>query len=245
MEMIIPAVLVAGALAGALNGVLVTRLGLPSLAVTIGTLGLYRGLAYVILGDQAVADFPEQFTDWGFGTFAGTQIPNVTIPFVVLAVVFGVVLAPHRHRTLDLRHGRQRGGRALLRRAREADQVLAVRGHRHGLRAGRHHLHLPLRLGARGQRDRPRAVRGRRRAARRRLDLRRARPSARRHLRRAAARHAAQRADAQRRLRRGAHDRHGQPAAALRPRPERHRAGPRGPAPRSRRRPIHPIPRTT
>ena len=95
MEMIIPAVLVAGALAGALNGVLITRLGLPSLAVTIGTLGLYRGLAYVILGDQAVADFPEQFTSWGFGTFAGTQIPNVTIPFVVLAVVFGVVL----HRT--------------------------------------------------------------------------------------------------------------------------------------------------
>src|SRR5204862_8051171 len=50
MELIIPVVLVAGALAGALNGVLVTRLGLPSLAVTIGTLTLYRGLAFVILG---------------------------------------------------------------------------------------------------------------------------------------------------------------------------------------------------
>lgn len=95
MEMIIPAVIVAGAVAGAINGVLVTRLGLPSLAVTIGTLGLYRGLAYVILGDTAVADFPSQFTDWGFGTFAGTQIPNPFIVFVVLAVVFGIVL----HRT--------------------------------------------------------------------------------------------------------------------------------------------------
>jgi rhamnose transport system permease protein len=95
MEMIIPTVLVAGAVAGALNGALVTRLGLPSLAVTIGTLALYRGLAYVILGDEAVADFPTEFTDWGFGTFAGTQIPNPTIVFVVLAVIFGVVL----HRT--------------------------------------------------------------------------------------------------------------------------------------------------
>ena len=95
MEMIIPTVLIAGALAGALNGVLVTRLGLPSLAVTIGTLGLYRGLAYVILGDTAVADFPSQFTDWGFGTFAGTQIPNPFVLFMVLAVVFGIVL----HRT--------------------------------------------------------------------------------------------------------------------------------------------------
>src|SRR3954463_12943131 len=95
MEMIIPAVIVAGALAGALNGVLVTRLGLPSLAVTIGTLAMYRGLAYVILGDKAVADFPEKFTNLGFGTFAGTQIPNPVVLFAVLAVVFGFVL----HRT--------------------------------------------------------------------------------------------------------------------------------------------------
>jgi rhamnose transport system permease protein len=92
MEMIIPAVLVVGALAGALNGVLVTRLGLPSLAVTIGTLAMYRGLAYVTLGDQAVADFPQKFTNWGFGTFAGTQIPNPTVLFVILAVIFGVTL---------------------------------------------------------------------------------------------------------------------------------------------------------
>jgi rhamnose transport system permease protein len=92
MEMIIPTVLVAGGFAGALNGVLVTRLGLPSLAVTIGTLGLYRGLAYVILGDEAVADFPSKFTNWGFGSFAGTTIPNPTILFVILAAVFGIVL---------------------------------------------------------------------------------------------------------------------------------------------------------
>jgi rhamnose transport system permease protein len=92
MEVIIPAVLVVGALAGALNGVLVTGLGLPSLAGTIGTLALYRGLALVILGDEAVADFPTQFTDWGFGSFAGTDIPNPTIVFLVLAVIFGVVL---------------------------------------------------------------------------------------------------------------------------------------------------------
>jgi rhamnose transport system permease protein len=95
IEAIIPTVLVVGALAGLLNGLLVTRLGLPSLAVTIGTLTLYRGLAFVILGDTAVADLPTQYTDWAFGTFAGTQIPNPFIVFVVLAVVFGFVL----HRT--------------------------------------------------------------------------------------------------------------------------------------------------
>ena len=92
MELIIPAVIVIGGLAGALNGVLITRLGLPSLAVTIGTLAMYRGLAYVILGDQAVADFPQQFTTWGFGSVAGTQIPNPMILFAILAVLFGVTL---------------------------------------------------------------------------------------------------------------------------------------------------------
>ena len=34
---------VVGLAAGALNGLLVTRVGLPSLAVTIGTLTLYAG----------------------------------------------------------------------------------------------------------------------------------------------------------------------------------------------------------
>jgi rhamnose transport system permease protein len=49
----------------------------------------------VILGDKAVADFPEQYTDLGFGTFVGTQIPNPLVLFAVLAIVFGFTL----HRT--------------------------------------------------------------------------------------------------------------------------------------------------
>jgi rhamnose transport system permease protein len=95
MEAILPVVLAAGALCGAVNGFLITRLGLPSLAVTIGTLGLYRGLAFVILGDQAVTGYPQNYLDWGQGTFLGTEIPNPTIMFVVLAVIFGITL----HRT--------------------------------------------------------------------------------------------------------------------------------------------------
>ena len=48
---------------GALNGFLVAYVGLPSLAVTIGTLALYRGLAVGLLGTKAVTDFPERWTD--------------------------------------------------------------------------------------------------------------------------------------------------------------------------------------
>jgi rhamnose transport system permease protein len=92
VEFIIPICLLAGALCGAFNGFLVTRLGLPSLAVTIGTFALFRGLAYVVIGDESVTDFPATWTDRGFGNFAGTFIPNTIVLFAILAVAFGVVL---------------------------------------------------------------------------------------------------------------------------------------------------------
>lgn len=82
----------AGGLAGLVNGLLVTRLGLPSLAVTIGTLALYRGLAYALLGDRAVADFPPAYTNLGFGNVPGTLIPLPIALFAVLAVITALVL---------------------------------------------------------------------------------------------------------------------------------------------------------
>ncbi|HEY6695302.1 MAG TPA: ABC transporter permease, partial [Solirubrobacteraceae bacterium] len=85
IETIIPICLVAGALCGAFNGLLVTRLGLPSLAVTIGTLALFRGLAFVIIGDDSVTDFPGTWTDRAFGNFAGTFVPNTIVLFAILA----------------------------------------------------------------------------------------------------------------------------------------------------------------
>jgi rhamnose transport system permease protein len=84
--------LLVGLVAGSLNGLLVTRLALPSLVVTIGTLALYRGLAYVVLGDQAVSNFPTAFTNLGFGTIPGTEIPWSGLIFAILVVIFVVVL---------------------------------------------------------------------------------------------------------------------------------------------------------
>jgi len=92
LEFIMPICLVAGALCGAFNGVLVTRLGLPSLAVTIGTLALFRGIAFVVIGDESVTDFPVTWTDRAFGNFAGTFVPNTMVLFALLAVAFGVLL---------------------------------------------------------------------------------------------------------------------------------------------------------
>jgi rhamnose transport system permease protein len=92
IETIIPICVVVGALCGAFNGVLVTRLGLPSLAVTIGTLALFGGLAFVVIGDESVTDFPLVWTDRAFGNFAGTFVPNTIVLFAILAVAFAVLL---------------------------------------------------------------------------------------------------------------------------------------------------------
>jgi rhamnose transport system permease protein len=92
LEAILPFVVVVGAVCGAVNGFLVTKLGLPSLAVTIGSLALYRGLAFVVLGDKAVADFPDSYTQFGTTPVPGTWIPYSVVLFVVLAVAFGLLL---------------------------------------------------------------------------------------------------------------------------------------------------------
>jgi rhamnose transport system permease protein len=84
--------LLVGAVGGAVNGLLVTKVGLPSLAVTIGTLALYRGLAQGLLGTTAVTSFPAFWTDLATSTLPGTLIPSVTVLILVLAVVFGALL---------------------------------------------------------------------------------------------------------------------------------------------------------
>jgi rhamnose transport system permease protein len=94
MPAAIAAVLVTGAAAGALNGFLVTKVGLPSLAVTIGTLTLYRGIAVVILGPNTISTFPAKYTNIGVTPLphSGGYLSYSVGIFLVLAVVFGVVL---------------------------------------------------------------------------------------------------------------------------------------------------------
>ncbi len=92
MWLAIGVALLVGLVAGCLNGLLITRLALPSLVVTIGALALFRGLAYVVLGDQAVSDFPTAFTNFGFSTIPNTELPWSGLIFAILAVIFVVVL---------------------------------------------------------------------------------------------------------------------------------------------------------
>ncbi len=81
-----------GGLIGAVNGFLVTIVGLPSLAVTIGMLALVRGIAVGILGTTSVTSFPPEVTSFVRSSISGTPVPWLIVVFVVLAIVFGVLL---------------------------------------------------------------------------------------------------------------------------------------------------------
>lgn len=82
----------AGMLIGAFNGFMVAVVGLPSLAVTIGSLALFRGIAVGMLGTTAVTDFPPETALWFRASIGTTPIPRVIVGIAILAVLFGVLL---------------------------------------------------------------------------------------------------------------------------------------------------------
>ena len=84
--------LVVGLAAGLFNGFLVAYVGLPSLAVTIGTLALYRGIAVGLIGTKAVSDMPAHWQSLANDQIGSSTIPLIVVPILVLAVVFGVLL---------------------------------------------------------------------------------------------------------------------------------------------------------
>jgi rhamnose transport system permease protein len=90
-EALLPIALATGTVCGCLNGVLVTRFGLPSIVVTIGTVSLFRGLASVVLGDQAYTGYPQLMVDWGQGYFFGV-IPREFLVLLVFAALFALLL---------------------------------------------------------------------------------------------------------------------------------------------------------
>jgi rhamnose transport system permease protein len=86
--------LATGLVAGCINGALVTICGVPSIVATIGTMTLFRGAAYAVLGDRVLKDYPESFAIFGQGYLVGPVSIELAL-FMVFALLFGVFL----HRT--------------------------------------------------------------------------------------------------------------------------------------------------
>lgn len=83
--------LMIGVAGGALNGWFITRVGLPSLVVTLATLIGFRGLARVLVEDRGLTDFPDWFDALGQQGLIG-PLPFALIAFAVLFGVLYVVL---------------------------------------------------------------------------------------------------------------------------------------------------------
>ena len=83
-----------GLICGAFNGVLVTGLGLPSIVVTIGTMSFFRGLSFIVLGDQAYKGYTSSFAFFGQG-YVWWVISFEFVLFLIMAVLFYILL----HRT--------------------------------------------------------------------------------------------------------------------------------------------------
>lgn len=80
-----------GVLCGAFNGTLVVGLGLPSIVVTIGTMSFFRGISFIILGDQAFNGYPAEFAFFGQG-YVWWVISFEFVLFLFVALAYFVLL---------------------------------------------------------------------------------------------------------------------------------------------------------
>lgn len=80
-----------GLLCGAFNGFLVAGLKLPSIVVTICTMSLFRGISYMVLGDQAYGKYPADFAYFGQG-YVFWVISFEFVLFIVMAIIFAILL---------------------------------------------------------------------------------------------------------------------------------------------------------
>ncbi len=80
-----------GLACGVFNGLLVAGIALPSIVVTIGTMSLFRGISYIVLGDQAYGKYPAEFAYFGQG-YVFWVFSFEFVLFLVLAALFAVLL---------------------------------------------------------------------------------------------------------------------------------------------------------
>lgn len=87
--------LLVGTVCGLINGLLIVKFKeLSAVIVTLATMIIYRGIAYIILEDQASGKFPDWYSFLGWGYVGG--IPFILIIFVVFAIAFTLLL----HKTI-------------------------------------------------------------------------------------------------------------------------------------------------
>ena len=91
-----PIVVLIGALCGAFNGLLVAKWRLPSLAVTLGTMGAYRGLAFIVGSEVGYTDFNDTYSWLGSEYLFAGVVPASLVLFALMAIAVWFLM----HRTV-------------------------------------------------------------------------------------------------------------------------------------------------
>ena len=90
MVLAIAAALVVGAVCGAMNAVLVARVGISPLLATLGTYNLFIGIGIVLTKGSAISSFPDAFLFIGNGSILGVPVPLIL--FVIGTLILGFFL---------------------------------------------------------------------------------------------------------------------------------------------------------
>ncbi|EPJ44714.1 MAG: ABC transporter permease [Osedax symbiont Rs2] len=90
LELIVIIGISVGILCGLFNGWVVTHFDIPAIVVTIGTMSLFRGISYILLGDQVLKDYPDGFEYFGQGYLY--WVFSFEFGLFLLATVFFYVL---------------------------------------------------------------------------------------------------------------------------------------------------------
>ena len=80
-----------GACCGVLNGTAVAMLRIPPFIVTLGAMGIYRGIALLVTDGKAVVGVPSAFGYLAEGNLAGVPIPLLVVVLVAAAIHFLLV----------------------------------------------------------------------------------------------------------------------------------------------------------
>lgn len=76
----------AGGSAGLLNGILVTKAKIPPIIVTLGTLTIIRGLAFIVVGGVTIFGMPVNYRVLGRG-----YVGFIPIPILIMIIVFAIL----------------------------------------------------------------------------------------------------------------------------------------------------------
>ncbi len=77
-----------GAIAGAINGILVAKVKIPAILVTLGTLELFTGVAIVITAGRPISGLPMSYSNFMAGDVFGVPMQLIVFLLAVLVIAF-------------------------------------------------------------------------------------------------------------------------------------------------------------